>query len=249
MTSEIIEGEVVGREVATVDAPPPALFGTTDPDEVVAKATRTATALAGVVRQRQLYSDIGGKEYVRCEGWTLLGSMLGVFPVEDWTRPLENGWEARVEARTMNGQVIGAAEAMCTRDEKRWKTADEYAIRSMAQTRATAKALRMPLGFVMHLAGYQVTPAEEMTFAKDQGWDRAPASATPKPSCPTHGLKTISFVKAGTSKKGKPFSAFWSCSKECGWTKWDEDWLKELQLATGTAPERTQEEMDVPFDE
>ena len=32
----------------------------------------------------------------------------------------------------------------------------------MAQTRAGAKALRMPLGFVVHLAGYEATPAEEM---------------------------------------------------------------------------------------
>jgi hypothetical protein len=32
----------------------------------------------------------------------------------------------------------------------------------MAQTRATSKALRQPLGFVMTLAGYAATPAEEM---------------------------------------------------------------------------------------
>jgi hypothetical protein len=34
----------------------------------------------------------------------------------------------------------------------------------MAQTRATSKALKGPLGFVISLAGYQTTPAEEMTF-------------------------------------------------------------------------------------
>jgi hypothetical protein len=32
----------------------------------------------------------------------------------------------------------------------------------MAQTRATSKALRQPLGFVMQLAGFNPTPAEEM---------------------------------------------------------------------------------------
>lgn len=257
MTTEVIEGEVISREIVPVESPPPALFGTTEPDEIVAKATKTATALAGVVRDRKLFSDIQGKEYVRCEGWTLLGSMLGVFPVEDWTRPLSNGWEARVEARTMSGQVIGAAEAMCTRDEKRWKTADEYAIRSMAQTRATAKALRMPLGFVMHLAGYQVTPAEEMTFASDQGWDRAPSAAIPPPPCPTHGTKFMSFRKAGTSRNtGNPYGAFWTCGKECdkgkggkSWTMFDEDWQAQLQLARGEAPAKTQDELDVPHDE
>jgi hypothetical protein len=48
--------------------------------------------------------------------------MLGVFPVCVWTRPLERdgqqfGWEARVEARTRSGELVGAAESQCTRDE------------------------------------------------------------------------------------------------------------------------------------
>jgi hypothetical protein len=96
--------------------------------------------------------------------------MVGVTAVPVWTKPLDGeapagrsfGFEARVEARTLDGRVIGAAEAMCTRNERRWKSADDYAIRSMAQTRATSKALRGPLGFVVTLAGYQATPAEEM---------------------------------------------------------------------------------------
>jgi hypothetical protein len=32
----------------------------------------------------------------------------------------------------------------------------------MAQTRATSKALRVPLGFIVVLAGYEATPEEEM---------------------------------------------------------------------------------------
>lgn len=141
------------------------LFQTDDPVQVIDKATAIASALANVIRKQGLASNIQGKEYVRCEGWTLLGSMLGVFPVNVWTRELPEGrgWEARVEARR-GEQVVGAAEAMCSRDEQRWARgkADEYAVRSMAQTRATAKALRIPLGFVMQLAGYEVTPHEEM---------------------------------------------------------------------------------------
>ena len=35
-------------------------------------------------------------------------SMLGVFPVCVWTRELEDGWEARVEARTITGATVGA---------------------------------------------------------------------------------------------------------------------------------------------
>lgn len=141
---------------------PMTLFGTDDPEAVIAKATRSAEALAAVVRDRKLAVNIKGREHVKVEGWTLLGSMLGVFPVCVWSRKLDGGWEARVEARTRFGEVVGAAEAECLYSEARWKDRDDYALRSMAQTRATSKALRQPLGFVMTLAGFDATPAEEM---------------------------------------------------------------------------------------
>jgi hypothetical protein len=138
------------------------LFGDASPVSVIERATEAANALAAVIEAKQLYALIGQKKHVVVEGWTLLGSMLGVFPVVEWTRQTEDGWEARVVARTRNGDEVGAAEAMCSRKENRWKSADDYAIRSMAQTRAVSKALRHPLGFVMTLAGYEATPEAEM---------------------------------------------------------------------------------------
>lgn len=150
---------------------PMTLFGTNDPEQVMEQATKVAQALAKAVRDQGLAVMIGGsrgREHVKVEGWTLLGSLLGVFPVTVWSRPLEDeqghqlGWEARVEAVTRDGAVVGAAEAECRNDESNWKNRDSYALRSMAQTRAASKALRMPLGFVMQLAGFEATPAEEM---------------------------------------------------------------------------------------
>ena len=155
---------------------PPTLFGTDNATAIIASATDKATALADVIKKRNLYSNIEGKEYVRVEGWTLLGTLMGVFPSCVWTRKLEDGWEARVEARTLNDKLVGAAEAMCTRDEPNWKSRKDYALRSMAQTRATAKALRLPLGFIMALAGYEPTPAEEM--------ERESVQAPPRPTPP-----------------------------------------------------------------
>jgi hypothetical protein len=108
-----------------------------------------------------LISRISNRDHVKVEGWTLLGTMLGVFPVCVWTKERSDGWEARVEARTLSGAIVGAAEAECLRSEKLWSNRDDYALRSMAQTRATSKALRQPLGFVMSLAGFDPTPAEE----------------------------------------------------------------------------------------
>jgi hypothetical protein len=153
--------------VPTVDLAPSTLFGTDNPGEVVERASGVARTLADVVHKQNLVVRIGQSNHVRVEGWTFLGSLLGVFPVVEWTRPVMDGdtkvgWEARVEARTRTGEIVGAGEAECLRSENTWKSRDDYALRSMAQTRAVSKALRMPLGFVMQLAGFNPTPAEEM---------------------------------------------------------------------------------------
>ncbi len=140
------------------------LFDTTDPEEALSRAHAIAVALQRVLAQAKLTVKVGGnaKPYVLAEGWTCLGSLVGVFPRTVWTRKLEDGWEARVEAVTLAGAVVGAAESQCTRTEKLWSNRDEYALRSMAQTRAMSKALRMPLGFIVVLAGFEATPADEM---------------------------------------------------------------------------------------
>jgi hypothetical protein len=132
-----------------------------------------------VIREKKLIARIRQNEHVLVEGWTLLGSMLGVFPVLVWTRKLDDGWEARVEARTRAGEVVGAAESECLRSEARWAKAEDYAIRSMAATRATSKALRQPLGFVMTMAGFDATPVEEMPLPVDE-----PATSTGKRADP-----------------------------------------------------------------
>lgn len=166
-----------------VQAPPVqqavTLWGTDNPAAVIERAAAIAGPLGRLIRDQHLYSTIGGREHVRVEGWTLLGSMLGVFPVCVWSRKLNGeGWEARVEARTRDGAIIGAAEASCLRSERNWKDRDDYALRSMAQTRATSKALRLPLGFVIALAGYDPTPEEEMPQ------DASKSGRTPSASFP-----------------------------------------------------------------
>ena len=181
MTSTAVE--LPPQELLPVSAPPPAtLFRTDHPDEIVTRAAQTAHALAAVIKKQKLSVTISGREHVKVEGWTLLGTMLGVFPVCTWSRQLENGWEARVEARTLSGAVVGAAEAMCLRSESKWATRDEYALRSMAQTRATSKALRQPLGFIMEMGGFEATPFEEMP--PDVVVERAPSPPTPPAPAP-----------------------------------------------------------------
>jgi len=199
--TELVEATVVdeSQEVAVVQ-PPASLFRTDDPAEVIVKATATADALKSVLKSRGLVQNISGKEHVKVEGWTLLGSMLGVTGVVTWTRAVENGWEARVEARTLDGRVIGAAEAECLRSEKMWGRRDDYALRSMAQTRAMSKALRGPLGFVVHLAGYEATPAEEMPAPT-----MTVANVTVPPAAepaPTRNAKPASKARIAAIRKG-----------------------------------------------
>jgi hypothetical protein len=190
----------LGTEIVPAHHPEPApvnLFRTDSPVEVLEKATEVATALATVIKRKGMVQSISGKEHVKVEGWQTLGAMLGVVPVVTWARPIpgtqrsysreERGrtitgkghdWEARVEARTLDGRVVGAAEAMCTRDEPRWQNADDYAVRSMAQTRATSKALASPLRFIVTLSGFDGTPAEEIP---GDGYGNAPSRGGDQP--------------------------------------------------------------------
>jgi hypothetical protein len=171
----------VTTELATRAELTPTLFGTDDPVLVVERATKIADALAGVIEAKQLFSMIRGRKHVRVEGWTLLGSMVGVFASVEWSRPLAYppGFEARAVAHNVRGDELGAADAQCTRAEGRWADADDYAIRSMAQTRAISKVLRMPLGFIVELAGYSATPAEELEEPQARPQQRSSRGARP----------------------------------------------------------------------
>lgn len=174
------DGEVIPQSA------PITLFGTDDPVAVVERASTIATALAEVIKKRNLYKRIGQSDHVFVEGWTLLGSMLGVFAEVEWSRPLYPetvpGWEARAVARTLAGRVVGAAESMCSRSEGKWAKSDDYAIRSMAQTRAVSKALRLPLGFIMELAGYSATPAEEIPTEQSGAGRKTKPESDPVPA-------------------------------------------------------------------
>ena len=165
--AEIVEGELLPD---VYEVPPPiTLFGTADPKVALERMSGIASALVDVIKDRKLFARIGGHEHITAEGWTTLGGMLGIVPVVVWTKPNEtgDGYVARVEARTLDGRVVGAAESECSRAERRWKTAEPYAIRSMAQTRAIGRALRAPLGQIVVLAGYEPAGAEEIPAADD----------------------------------------------------------------------------------
>lgn len=158
VVAEIVPVEVNAIELGTLKASSPA--------EVIEKATEMATPLAKLIQDRKLFTDIRGKRHVRCEGWTTLAAMLGVTPHEvSVTEQQEGVFVATVELRRMSdGAAIGRASAECgAADEPMWAGRPRYARRSMALTRATAKTCRLTFSWIMVLAGYDATPAEEMS--------------------------------------------------------------------------------------
>ena len=155
-----------GKELVVVDAEVVDLgvLPTKGPVQLVQQATEVAKVLAGVIKNAKLYKDIQGKQFVTVEGWTTLGGMIGVLPREvDIKRHEDGAYEATVELiRTSDGMVVGRASALCGMDEKKWAIGAEYARRSMAVTRATGKAYRLGFSWIIKLAGYEATPAEEI---------------------------------------------------------------------------------------
>lgn len=172
-------------------------FGIGPAKDAIARASDVATAVASVVEDRKLFTPIQGKKYVRVEGWTTMGALLGVFPQIEWSRAVERegvyGYEARAVVKTLAGAVVSAGDAECWSDERNWSNRDRYALRSMAETRATGKAMRVALSWVMALAGYEATPAEEMPtepFPTKNPARKAPRSHQDAPgsSEPTNGM-------------------------------------------------------------
>ena len=139
------------------------------PKEVMQYAQAAAREIVDVARSGKLLANVGGREYPLTECMTLIGRMTGHSVAVEWSRkvPAEwdigDGWEARAVVRDVNGQEVAAAESMCLRSERAWSKRDEFALRSMAQTRASGKALRLALGYIVTLAGWEALPAEEIT--------------------------------------------------------------------------------------
>ena len=100
--------------------------------------------------------------------------MLGIVPVTTIIEEMTNdkgrivGYRARATLyqnpiiendEIVGGTVIARAEA--TADRSGFQK-DLFAIASMSQTRALGKAYRMGLSWIMKMAGFEGTPAEEM---------------------------------------------------------------------------------------
>lgn len=116
--------------------------------------------------KNKLYVEIQGRNYVYVEGWQFLGGMLGItaVPVQLDNQSTDDNIKYACVVELRKGEtLVGRGFALCSNAENKKKSFDEYAIASMAQTRAVGKAYRLNIGWLMKLSGYEGTPAEEMT--------------------------------------------------------------------------------------
>ena len=176
-----MENEMIGA----VDMPQ-GMVMTRAPEVILNEAKIAAKALMTVVAQKKKPVIINGEQYLEFEDWQTVARFYAITVKVTRTSLVDfggvKGYEATAEAiRNSDGMVISSADAMCLNDEEKWsvrakfeyvdgqrkKTGDVpvplFQLRSMAQTRACAKALRNVLAWVVVLAGFKPTPAEEMT--------------------------------------------------------------------------------------
>jgi hypothetical protein len=182
------------------------------PAAVLAEATSAANALAEVIKKKQKPVVFNGEQYLEFEDWQTCGKFYGLTAKVSWTRPIEIGGALGFEAGAdvidnRTGQVVSSAEAMCLNDEDKWSKRTKYEynpetkrrekvgevavplfqLRSMAQTRACAKALRNVLAWVVVLAGFRPNVAEELTgdeFASASPKANPPATPTKPAAAP-----------------------------------------------------------------
>lgn len=166
-----------------------------EPREVVARAAKMAEALMQVIEKAHgLAVDIRGRRYLRVEAWMTLAAFVQASVGIEEVAPLPDGqgYVAWAVVTARDGRRLARAQASCSRDEEAWAERPDYAVRSMAETRAAAKALRLAFAHVPVLAGFEATPAEEVEGAEARRVQRAQAkspSQRPAPAASQPGQK------------------------------------------------------------
>ena len=125
---------------------------------------QAAKQIKEYIIKNNLSVQITGKDYVMVEGWQFAGSLMYLFPrIVKVEQIKPNEWLAQAEiVNRKTNEVVGTGFALCSKAEMKKASFDEYAILSMAQTRAIGKAFRNVIGWVIRLAGYEATPGEEI---------------------------------------------------------------------------------------
>lgn len=179
-----------GNELTVVPQGPADLAVAREPEIILQEARRAAQALGDVIGKKSKPVMFNGEQYLEFEDWQTVGQFYGYTVRTHDAEPVEiegvKGAKAKADLLDRHGCIVGGAESYCMRDEKNWSTRPTYEwikgiktktgdipvpffqLASMAQTRSGAKALRNRLSWVVVLAGYKPTPAEEIDHQINQ---------------------------------------------------------------------------------
>jgi len=136
------------------------IVGTGDTRAMLEQVERNVRDVIAIARDRGFVTRFNNRDFFGFPAWSLLALTYGLVPFVEWTKPVDGGWEARAIVRTRDSDVVGSAEAMCTRKEQPRRNADDHTLRAMAQTRAMRNALRSCLGAALVMAGFDFADPE-----------------------------------------------------------------------------------------
>ena len=173
-----------------------------NPQSVVTRGQATANACRQIVLKCSM--QLQGKTYIKAEGWQALAASCGYSPRIGTVEELSNGDIRAVcdLVRLSDGEIVASAEGYLGVDESTWARRPRYARRAMAQTRATSRACRSALAWIVPLldAGLETTPAEEIPHAEIE--TRAmPVQTTSMPAVETPEAKVERNVSEQTMQK------------------------------------------------
>jgi hypothetical protein len=166
------------------------------PETILAEAHKAAVALQDVIKNKKDPVMMNGQQYLEYEDWQTVGRFYGITAKVESVEFVQygsvRGFSASAVALRADGFELSRATGDCLSDEPKWSSKPKYEwrdkeggggrekvqvgeepvplfqLKSMAQTRACAKALRNVLAWVVVLAGYKATPAEELERERDQ---------------------------------------------------------------------------------
>lgn len=172
-----------------------------DPKAEVAFAAKCADALMEVISKKKDKLVIHGQQYMEFEDWQTIARFYQCTVSVEWVKPLtvtDNegktqfvGYEARAAVYDQAGIIRSAAEANCSIQEAKWRSRDRFQLKSMAQTRACSKALRNVFAWVVIMAGFKPTPAEEFPEYEEPKEPQNPLADLPPKKGSVGGLNPL----------------------------------------------------------
>lgn len=218
------------------------------PEEVLIEAQQAAAALQKRIAGKANPVKFNGEQYIENDDWQMLAHFFGYAPKIESTEFVEygdvQGFKAiAVLLNERTGAIVSRGEALCLDEEDNWGTRTKYEwqdssrggrkkvaigevstplfqLASMAQTRACNKAMSNKLKWVVSLAGYSTTPAEDMhdatlapkvekaselpTEIKKKSQTSAPVNSAPSSQVAGRAVGREAGVTAGASLPHQP---------------------------------------------